>query len=115
MTIQELCKKSGLTPGRAETWIESGLIEPMEGRRLEFAADQVERVRLIQELQRKGVALAQLAGRNLAFDADQRFVIFDGQELRACRDAETAIATVVRAKRWCSAVDLAAIRAVQAT
>jgi hypothetical protein len=31
-------------------------------------------------------------------------------QLRPCRDAAAAIATVVRAKRWCSAVDLSAIR-----
>ena len=34
----------------------------------------------------------------------------DGHELRACRDATEAIATVVKAKRPCTAVDLAAIR-----
>jgi hypothetical protein len=32
-------------------------------------------------------------------------------DLRGCRDAAAAIATVVRAKRRCSAVDLTAIRA----
>ena len=37
------------------------------------------------------------------------FGIFDGPEFRACRDAAAAIGAVVRAKRWCSAVDLAAI------
>jgi hypothetical protein len=41
----------------------------------------------------------------------QAFVIFDGRELRPCRDASAAIAAVVRAKRWASAVDLTAIRA----
>ena len=35
----------------------------------------------------------------------------DGHELRACRDAAAAIAVVVRARRWCSAVDLSAVRA----
>jgi hypothetical protein len=34
-----------------------------------------------------------------------------GRELRACRDAAAAIAAVARAKRWCSAVDLNAVRA----
>jgi hypothetical protein len=36
--------------------------------------------------------------------------VYDRHELRACRDAAAAIATVVRAKRLRSAVDLAAIR-----
>jgi hypothetical protein len=44
-----------------------------------------------------------------AFDAGQAYVVYDGRELRACRDATAAIATVVRAKRPC-AVDLSAIR-----
>jgi hypothetical protein len=35
---------------------------------------------------------------------------FDGHEFRACRDAVTAIATVVKAKRPCTAIDLSAIR-----
>jgi hypothetical protein len=82
----------------------------MAGRRREFAADQVERARVIQELQRKGVALAQLAGKSLTFPNNDKFVIFDGHQLRACRDAETAIAAVVRSRRACSAVDLSAIR-----
>jgi hypothetical protein len=60
-------------------------------------------------LHRKGVALSRLARANLTFDG-QAYVIYDGHELRACRDAAAAIATVVRAKRPCSAVDLTAIR-----
>jgi hypothetical protein len=100
MTTEQLCKSTGLTPRKAETWIESGLIEPIAGRRREFGDDQIERVRLIQALQDKGVALAQLAGRNLAFRNDERFVIFDGQNLRVYPDAAAAIAAVVRAKRW---------------
>jgi hypothetical protein len=55
-----------------------------------------------------------MARAKLAFDGAQAFVIFDGRELRACRDAAAAIATVVRAKRPCSAVDLTAIRAATA-
>jgi hypothetical protein len=45
-----------------------------------------------------------------SFDAGQAYVVYDGRELRACRDATAAIAAVVRAKRPCSAVDLSAIR-----
>jgi hypothetical protein len=47
----------------------------------------------------------------LADLAGQAFVIFNGRELRACRGAAAAIAAVVRAKSWCSGVDLAAVRA----
>ena len=47
------------------------------------------------------MTLSQLARLNLTFDAGQAFVIFDGREFRACRDAAAAIAAVVRAKRWC--------------
>jgi hypothetical protein len=37
-------------------------------------------------------------------------VVFDGSRLRPCRDATAAINVVCQAKRWCSAVDLSAIR-----
>jgi hypothetical protein len=64
-------------------------------------------------LQSKGAKLSQLARADLAGLAglaSKAFVVFDGSELRACRDAAAAIAAVVHAKRWCSAVDLSAIR-----
>jgi hypothetical protein len=51
-----------------------------------------------------------LARSNLKFDSGQAFVVFDNNEVRACRDAAAAIAAVVRAKRPCSAVDLRPIR-----
>jgi hypothetical protein len=91
--------------------IESGLSEPVEpaagtGHRREFAPDQVARALPIRELKRKGVTLAQLAGKDLAFLENERFVVFDGQQLRTCRDAEAAIAVMERAWRWCSVVDL---------
>jgi hypothetical protein len=77
-----------------------------------FAPGQLERARLVKELSRKGVRLARLAAADLAaFEAGQAYVVFDGSEFRACRDAAAAIAAVVGAKRWCSAVDLSAIRA----
>ena len=76
----------------------------------EFSPDQAERARLIKVLQNKGAKLSQLARADLADLAGKAFVVFDGSELRACRDAAAAIATVVRARRPCSAVDLAAIR-----
>jgi hypothetical protein len=56
---------------------------PGGGWRREFAADQVERARLIKALHRKGVALSRLARANLTFDGAQAFVIFDGHELHA--------------------------------
>ena len=104
-----------MSQGRAENWTESGLILPLPGRRREFGDDQVERVLVIRALQDKGVELPLLAGRNLDFPSSERFVIFDGRELRACRDAETAIAVVARARRACSAVDLGSIRRAVAT
>lgn len=116
MTTSELCRTTGLTRGKVEILIESGLIEPVEpaagsGHRHEFADTQVERALLIRELRRKGVTLAQLAGKDLARLENERFVVFDGNQLRTCRDAEAAIAAVARAKRWCSVVDLANVRA----
>jgi hypothetical protein len=44
----------------------------------------------------------------------QAYAVYDGHELRACRHATAAIAAVVRAKRWCSAVDLSEIRTAAA-
>jgi hypothetical protein len=79
------------------------------GLRREFTADQAERVRLLKALQARGAKLSQLARADLAL-AGQAFVVYDGHELRACRDAAAAIATVVRSRRPCLAVDLAAIR-----
>jgi hypothetical protein len=65
---------------------------------------------VLKALHRKGVSLGQLVAADLSFDTGQAYVVCDGRELRACQDAAAAIATVVRAKRPCSAVDLAAIR-----
>jgi hypothetical protein len=80
---------------------------PSGGRRREFAAGQVQRVFVLKALHCKGVALSRLARDNLEFD-DQAYIVYDGRELRACRDVAAAIATVVRAKRCCSGVDLTA-------
>jgi hypothetical protein len=71
---------------------------------------QFERARLVKALLREGVSPARLAASDLSFDAGQAYVVYDGRELRACRDATAAIAAVVRARRWCSAVDLFSIR-----
>jgi MerR HTH family regulatory protein len=110
MTIQELARKCGLSQGRAENWSEAGLIMPVPGRRREFAEDQVERALVIKTLQAKGVELPRLAGKSLDFPNNERYIIFDGYQLHGCRDAAEAIAVVARARRACSAVDLAAIR-----
>src|SRR5215467_4750074 len=117
MTTTEFCASAGLTPRELQSWLEIGLLEPADmvgrtaggGLRREFTSDQIERARLIKTLQTKGAKLSQLARANLAFDG-QTYLVYDGQELRACRDAPAAITAVVRAKRPCSAVDLSAIR-----
>jgi hypothetical protein len=69
-----------------------------------------ERARLIKALQNKGAKLSQLARADLADLAGKAFVVFDGNDVRSCRDAATAIATVVPAKRLSSAIDLSAVR-----
>jgi hypothetical protein len=115
MTLEQLAKKSGLSSGRAENWVESGLIMPVAGRRREFAEDQVIRALVIKTLQAKGVELPRLAGRSLDFPNNERYIIFDGYQLHGCRDAAEAIAVVARARRACSVVDVAAICRVSAT
>jgi hypothetical protein len=37
-------------------------------------------------------------------------VVYDGHELRACRDAAAVIGVIVRAQHACSAIDVGAIR-----
>ena len=115
MTTTELCASAGLTSRELQDWLEHGLLEadkvsnPAGGVRREFTTDQAERARVLKALHSKGAKLSRLARANLVFDG-QAYVVFDGHELRACRDAAAAIGTVVRAKRPCSAVDLSAIR-----
>jgi hypothetical protein len=115
MTTPELCESSGVSLYRVQLWLQTGLLEAETvgisggGRRFEFAAGQLARARLLKELARKGVPLARLAAADLAFD-NQAYVVFDGDKLRACRDATVAIGTIVRARRWCSAIDLSAVR-----
>ena len=115
MTTIELCESAGLSRSTVQQWLECGFLEaenvgiPGGGVRRIFAPGQVERVPLVKALLRKGVSLARLAAADLSFEAGQAYVVYDGHELRACRDAATAIAAVVRARRWCSAVDLTAI------
>ena len=121
MTTTELCESAGLTPRELQNWIDNGLLDADEmagracgGLRWEFTAEQAARARVLKALHNKGMKLSQLARvANLAFDG-QAFVVFDGRELLACRDAAAAIATVVKAKQPCRAVDLSAIRAVAA-
>ena len=117
MTTTELCASAGLTPRELQSWLEIGLLKPADmigrpaggGLRREFTADQAERARVLKALQAKGAKLSQLARAHLAFDG-QAYVVFDGHNLRACRDAAAAIATVVKARGKCSAIDLSAIR-----
>jgi DNA-binding transcriptional MerR regulator len=114
MTTKELCQAVGVGQSALQMWLQSGFLQaenigiPGGGKRRMIAPGQLERARLLKALLRKGVSLARLAAADLSFDAGQAFVVYDGHELRACRDAAAAIATVVRAKRWCSAVDFTA-------
>jgi hypothetical protein len=80
------------------------------GKRFEFSSAQLERAHLLKQLSRKGVSLGRLAAADLAFDG--QYVVFDGDagKLRACLDATAAIGAVCRARRWCSAIDLSAVR-----
>jgi hypothetical protein len=116
VTSHELCESSGLTSRELERWMETGRLKaelvsrPGGGRQWDFTADQAERARSLKALHTKGATLSQLARANLTFDSGQACVVYDGHELRTCRDAAAAIATVVRARRPCSAVDLSAIR-----
>jgi hypothetical protein len=120
MTTLELCESAGLSRHQVQTWLESGFLEaekvgiPGGGCRRVFAPGQLERARLVKALLCKGVSLGRLVAADLAFDAGQAYVVYDGRELRACRDAAAAIAAVVRARRPCSAVDLSAIRTATA-
>ena len=116
MTEEEFIEKANLSRHQVRTWLESGLLEAKmvngpNGPRQEFDAGQLERARLLKALYAKGVSLARLSGADLAFNG-QAFVVFDGNRLRPCRDAAAAINVVCHAKRWCSAVDLSAIRRV---
>src|SRR5215472_10883063 len=80
MTTPELCELAGLTRPELRRWIDAGLLEAdRDGRRREFADDDLERARLIKALHAKGLPLSRLARENLAFDG--RFVIFDGRTL----------------------------------
>jgi DNA-binding transcriptional MerR regulator len=116
MTTKELCQAVGVGQSALQMWLESGFLQaenigiPGGGCRRVFAPSQLERARLLKALLRKGVSLGRLAAADLSFDAGQAYVVYDGHELRACRDATAAIAAVARARRWCSAVDLSAIR-----
>jgi DNA-binding transcriptional MerR regulator len=104
MTTTEFCECTGLTPREVQNWLESGLLEADEmvgipGGRREFTAEQAARARVLKILHDKGVKLSQLARvANIAFDS-QAFIVCDGQDLRVCRDAAAAIATVVKAKQ----------------
>jgi hypothetical protein len=117
MTTTELCESAGLNPRELQNWLENGLLDAeMVGRtvgggvRREFTAAQAERARLIKALQNKGAKLSQLARADLADLVGKAFVVFDGNEVRPCRDAQAAIAGVVRVERRCSAIDLSLIR-----
>jgi hypothetical protein len=103
MTTTEFCESSGLTAREVRNWVDNGLLEPADmvgraaggGLQREFTADQAERARVLKALHDKGAKLSQLARANLTFTG-QTYIVFDGHELRACRDTAAAIAAVVR-------------------
>jgi hypothetical protein len=116
MTTAQFCQAAGLTAREVQNWLNNGLLKAElvsqpGGLRREFTDDQAAHARLLKALHAKGATLAQLARATLPPAGQASYVVFDGRELQACRDASSAIAAVVRAKRWCSAVDLTAIRA----
>jgi hypothetical protein len=119
MTTVQLSESAGLTQYQIQLFLESGLIQAATvgisggGRRFEFDAGQLQRARLLKQLRLKGVPLSRLATSDLSFDGEA-YLVFNGDRLRACKDAAAAIGAVVKAKRWCSAVDLASIRTVAA-
>jgi hypothetical protein len=86
------------------------VVIPGVGRRREFTADQAEQARVLKTLHKKGATLAQLVARADLSLAGPAYVVYDGHELCTCRDANSAIAAVVRATRLCAAVELNAIR-----
>src|SRR5215471_20723776 len=67
MTTPELCELAGLTRPELQRWIDAGLLEAdLNGRRREFADEDLERARLIKALHAKGLPLSRLARENLA-------------------------------------------------
>src|SRR5215510_13212253 len=104
MNTAEFCAATGIKPRELENWLDAGLLEPAAmvartdccGLRREFSSDQVERARLLKQLQKRGAKLYQLARANLSLDG--RFIVYDGDQLQTCRDAAAAIGAVVRAK-----------------
>jgi hypothetical protein len=118
MTTSELCTSRGLTAREVQNWIERGLLKAelvtqpgSGGLRREFTADQAAHARLLKMLHSKGATLAQLARATLPPAGQASYVVFDGHELRCCRDANSAIAAMVRSKHPCTAVDLRCVAA----
>ena len=79
MTMSEFCDRTHLTGAQVYTLRAAGLIRP------DMPASQVEFARLIKALQSKGAKLSKLARADLAGLAGKAFVVYDGNELRACR------------------------------
>jgi hypothetical protein len=116
MTSTEFCNLTGLTPKTLNHWIYRGAIkaELVDGRgrgfrRREFTEEHVERVRIVKALLGKRIPFVEMMGRPDLFTA--AYIVFDGYRVQPCQDAAAAIATVAKARRKCTAVDLTAIRA----
>jgi DNA-binding transcriptional MerR regulator len=106
MTTLELCESTGLTAREVQNWLNNGLLKAelvnqpgSGGPRREFTDDQAAHARLLKALHAKGAKLSQLARATLPPAGQASYVVFDGRELRSCRDASSAIAAVVRARR----------------
>jgi hypothetical protein len=118
MTRTEFCNLTGLKPKTLDHWIYRGAIkaELVVGRgrggfrrRREFTSEHVERVRVVKALLAKHIPFVEMMGRPDLFTA--AYIVFDGYRAQPCQDAAAAIATVAKARRKCTAVDLTAIRA----
>jgi hypothetical protein len=83
---------------------------PRGGHCYELAPGQLERARLLKALLRKGVSLARLAAADLAFDAAKPTSSMTAVSCTPAGTPQRRLATVVRAKHSCLAVDLSAIR-----
>src|SRR5262252_4755523 len=86
MTVTQFCSLTDLSASQVTALREAGVISP------DLPPDQAGRARLIQALKAKGIPLSRLAAADLAFDAGSAsYAVYDGHQLRTCRDAVPAI------------------------
>jgi len=98
MTVTQFCSLTDLSASQVTALREAGVISP------DLPPDQAGRARLIQALKAKGIPLSRLAAADLAFDAGSAsYAVYDGHQLRTCRDAVPAIGVAGEAPllpRW---------------